>query len=64
VAALSGKLQISALISIKLGSKSNEFFDSPGTLVYQYSHRIEITQSRSCRERVGQMQIDFLYVAR
>jgi hypothetical protein len=64
VAALSGKLQVSALITIKLGSKSNEFFDSPGALVYQYSHRIEITQSRSRGKRVGQMQIDFLYVAR
>jgi hypothetical protein len=63
VAALSGKLQIPALIAIKLGSKSNEFFDSTGTLVYKYSHRIEVTQSRSGSERVGQMQVDLLYVA-
>ena len=64
VPALTGELEVAPLVTVELRAERDQVLDPARALVDQHPHRVDVAQARARRERVGQVQVDLLGVAR
>ena len=64
VPALPRQLQVAAFVAVELGAERDQLLDAARALVHQHADRVDVAQPGACGDRVGEVQVDLLRVAR